>query len=49
MTIQPHCDKCHQELQEFGGILLSPPDSENQVKKFHLCQKCYQEILKSFE
>jgi hypothetical protein len=44
MTIKPICDKCKNELDEFGGILLSPPDENNNVKKFHLCKNCYIEI-----
>lgn len=46
MGINPRCDKCKIELDEFGGILLSPPDSENKVIKFHLCKRCYEEIAK---
>jgi hypothetical protein len=44
MSIQPKCDKCQQELQDFGGILLSPPDGESKVIKYHLCKDCYKEI-----
>jgi len=47
MAIKPKCDKCKKELKEFGGILLSPP-KKNMVRKFHLCQGCYREILHSF-
>lgn len=42
MAIQPKCDKCGEELTEFGGILLSPPNDQGDVKKFHLCSQCYQ-------
>lgn len=45
MAIKPKCDKCKKELKEFGGILLSPP-KKNVVRKFHLCRKCYREILR---
>ncbi len=48
MAIKPLCDKCKLELKDFGGILLSPPDKRNKVRKFHLCKKCYAEIVKSF-
>jgi len=44
MAIKPICDFCNQELDEFGAILLSPPDKENNVKKYHICHKCYKEI-----
>ncbi len=51
MTISPKCDKCNKELLEFGAILLSPPDTDSKVIKFHLCKNCYSKIskeLKSF-
>lgn len=35
------CESCKEEISEFGGILLSPPDSESKVKKIHLCKNCY--------
>lgn len=44
MTITPVCDKCKKELNNFGAILLSPPNQENSVKKFHICKECYEEI-----
>ncbi len=44
MSIRPLCDKCKQELTEFGAILLSPPDRENKVEKYHLCKSCYNTI-----
>ncbi len=46
MAIQPKCDKCGQELTEFGAILLSPPNQDGEVKKFHLCTSCYEDIIK---
>jgi len=46
MAIKPKCDRCKEELEEFGAILLSPPDAESKVKKFHLCKKCYEEVKK---
>lgn len=45
MAISPKCDKCGQELIEFGAILLSPPDAQNMVKKFHVCVACYETML----
>jgi hypothetical protein len=32
MAIKPKCNKCGDELIEFGAILLSPPDEESTVK-----------------
>jgi hypothetical protein len=49
MAITPTCDKCKKELQEFGGILLSPPDKKNKVVKYHLCKKCYKEIAEEIK
>ena len=48
MAIDPKCDRCKIELKEFGGILLSPPDKENKVRKFHLCKACYEKITSTF-
>ncbi|GBE16431.1 hypothetical protein BMS3Abin15_00247 [bacterium BMS3Abin15] len=48
MAIKPVCDKCKNELNDFGGILFSPPDEESRVKKFHLCKDCYKKIVDSF-
>ena len=41
MTIKPICDICKKELTEFGAILLSPPDNDGHVKKYHICNECY--------
>lgn len=45
MVINPICDKCKIELEDYGAILLSPPDENNKVTKFHICKECY----KTFE
>ena len=44
MSLQPQCDKCGVELEEFGAILLSPPNVEGSVRKFHICKSCYELI-----
>jgi len=44
MAIKPICNKCKKELKEFGGILLSPPNKDNRVKKYHLCKTCFNKI-----
>ena len=49
MAIKPHCDVCKKELDDFGAILLSPPDKKSNVKKFHLCKKCYAKVKKSLK
>ncbi len=46
MAISPKCSKCSNELDEPGGILLSPPDNENKAKKYHLCVQCFNKIIK---
>ena len=48
MAIAPKCDvvSCGRELEEFGALLLGPPDSEGFVKKYHLCADCYAELQK---
>lgn len=48
MAIQPKCDKCNEELVEFGAILLSPPDNNNMVLKYHLCVQCFNSIEAEF-
>lgn len=42
--IRPTCDKCSNELNDYGGILLSPPNEQGMVYKFHLCKKCYEKV-----
>jgi hypothetical protein len=44
------CFKCTNYLTEKGGILFSEPfesfsDNVDYVKKFHLCKKCFSEVL----
>jgi len=43
MAIKAICDFCKEELNEFGALLFSPP-SGNDVKKYHICKKCFEEI-----
>lgn len=44
MAIAPKCDKCGQELTDFGVIILSPPNDKSEVKKLHICKPCYAQI-----
>ena len=50
--IKPICCICGNELTEFGGILLSPPDGgSNRIQltlKRHICNQCYEKILETF-
>ena len=45
MSIAPVCDFCGKELVEFGAILFSPP-KEHDVKKYHVCVNCFEEMMK---
>lgn len=45
--INPVCNRCGKELNEFGAILLSPPEGDS-VKKMHLCLACYSSVIKDF-
>jgi len=49
MAINPVCDKCSKELTDFGGLLFSPPDVSGNTRKWHLCKKCYEELIKEFK
>lgn len=44
--LPPKCDRCKRELTSFGGILLSPPDRDEMVRKYHLCRACYELIVR---
>lgn len=46
--IKPVCDKCMKEINEFGGLLFSPPDINSMVTKWHLCVKCYKDVVSGF-
>jgi hypothetical protein len=39
---------CGKELEELGGILLSPPNENGFVRKWHLCKPCYEKIEAKF-
>lgn len=46
MMISPKCMRCHQELEQYGGLLLSPPSitpsgPKRDIQKDHLCVQCY--------
>ena len=43
MAIKPKCYKCKKVLNEYGGLLISPPDHDGKVDKQHICVKCYEE------
>jgi hypothetical protein len=44
--IDPKCDvvDCGEPLNEFGAIVLSPPDPQGMVRKFHVCVSCYEKM-----
>jgi hypothetical protein len=53
--IHPNCDRCHQELQDFGALAFSPPETQpdgacgREVEKYHLCASCWQEFKRWLE
>ena len=49
MAIRPKCDVCKIEMDEFGAILLGPPDAVGMVKKYHICIYCYDLIRDRFD
>ncbi len=49
MAIKPICDKCNEELHDFGAILLSPPNRESSVRKFHICKGCFSTMEKEMK
>lgn len=32
---------CPNELDEFGAVVLSPPDQDSRCDKIHVCKTCY--------
>lgn len=46
MAIKPICDICELPLNDYGAILLSPPDKKSKVTKYHLCKVCFKNVLK---
>ena len=47
IMISPKCDKCLQELTDFGALAFSPPNTDGQVTKYHLCVSCFN-LLKAW-
>jgi len=46
--ISPACDFCGRELEDFGGILFSPPE-DGLVRKSHVCRECYLKIAEGLK
>jgi len=46
MSINPKCDKCGSELDDYGGIVFSPPNKSGHYSKCHLCGSCYDKFIK---
>ena len=40
-----YCFRCHMALEEPGGLLFSHPDKVDRVQKYHLCIRCYAEVM----
>lgn len=54
------CNKCGREIQVLGGVPQEDvlevtkrwgyfSDKDNQVDKFDLCERCYDELVRSFK
>jgi hypothetical protein len=41
--IRPKCYICKKELDELGGLLLSPPKHDGSIDKRHICVECYRD------
>jgi hypothetical protein len=56
MSIRPICDFCHKELDDFGGLIFSPPEKghdenktdDQNVQKLHVCKTCYDGMVSIF-
>jgi hypothetical protein len=46
MPIKPVCDKCGKELNDFGGLIFSPPKGRT-VRKYHICKNCFDSLEKT--
>ncbi len=44
MATKPVYAVCGDELSDFGGILLSPPDEKGDILKDHICKSCYAKV-----
>jgi hypothetical protein len=53
--ISPTCDRCKNELADFGAIAISPPATlpdgscGREVEKYHLCANCWREFKRWLE
>ena len=43
--IEPACHKCLKELEDYGAIVLSPPERDGRCDKYHICKKCWEKLL----
>ncbi len=43
--LQIKCDSCGNELDKPGALLFSPPFKDNTCVKFHICSKCYMDLM----
>lgn len=49
MTVCFSCDRCDDEIDVPGAILLSPVSRDHLCLKLHLCVKCYEQIRSDME
>jgi hypothetical protein len=38
------CSRCAGSLEEPGGLAFSPPNAEQQCRKYHFCKTCWFEL-----
>src|SRR3990167_7389308 len=47
--LTPPCQALANALSEYGTMLLSPPNKNSEVKKFHLYKSCYQKLASQLQ
>lgn len=45
MSIKAVCFSCGEELTKPGAIMISPPTAGNDVIKYNLCCRCWEQLL----
>lgn len=43
------CKICYSKLEEPGAILLSPPNINSLCEIFHICFRCFKQLLDLFD
>ena len=40
------CKLCKKGIKEPGALIFSPPDSDDILKKYHICVGCWPSVLR---